>query len=442
MLKSKFLSNASWMIGGKIFQMFISLVMSMITARYLGPSNYGVINYTSSFVAFFTSICTLGLNGIIVKELIDKPDLEGEILGTSIIMRLVSSLFSCISILYIIKLLNPEEKIFLVIAFLQVVLLVFQSFDMINYWYQAKMMSKFCAIIQSVGYLSMTVYRIIILILGKSVEWFAFCTSLDMIVISSLLIISYYKNGGKKLKFSWELSKNMISKSYHFILSGLMVAVYGQMDKIMLGKMISTDVVGFYSTAAAICSMWTFILSAIIDAARPIIMEGRKEDKELYQRRIKQLYAAIIWISFSVAAVFSILAKWIILILYGEQFIPAIEPLRIIAWSTAFSYLGVARGIWIVCEGKQNYEKYLSFLGSVCNLILNFVLIPTIGINGAAIATLITQIMTNLIIPMMIKDTRENSIYIIEAIFFKDVISKGTIKKILDKLIKRELKAT
>lgn len=441
MLNNKFLSNASWIIGGKVFQMAISLVMGMITARYLGPSNYGVINYTASFVAFFTSICTLGLNGIIVKELIDNPDLEGEILGTSIIMRLVSSLFSSISILYIVKILNPEEQIFLVVALLQVISLVFQSFDMINYWYQAKMMSKFCAIIQSVGYLAMTVYRIIILILGKSVEWFAFCTSLDMIVISSLLLISYYKNGGKKLSFSWRLSKDMISKSYHFILSGLMVAVYGQMDKIMLGKMINTDVVGFYSTAAAICSMWTFVLLAIIDAARPIIMEVRKDSKELYKRRIKQLYAVIIWMSFLVAVVFSIFAKWIILILYGEQYIPAIGPLRIIAWSTAFSYLGVARGIWLVCEGKQKYVKHLSFLGAVCNLILNFMLIPTIGINGAAIATLITQIMTNFIIPMIIKETRENSIYIIEAFLLKEVISKSTIKKVIYKISKKKLES-
>lgn len=441
MSNSKFLSNASWMIGGKVFQMSISLVIGMITARYLGPSNFGVINYTASFVAFFTSICTLGLNGIIVKELIDNPDLEGEILGTSIIMRLASSLFSCISILYIIKVLNPEQNIFLVVAFLQVISLVFQSFDMINYWYQAKMMSKFCAIIQSVGYLAMTVYRIIILILGKSIEWFAFCTSLDMIVISSLLLISYYRNGGKKLRFSWELSQNMLSKSYHFILSGLMVAVYGQMDKIMLGKMISTDVVGFYSTAAAICSMWTFVLLAIIDAARPIIMEVRNENKELYKRRLKQLYAAIIWMSFSVSVIFSIFAKWIILILYGKQFIPAAAPLRIIVWSTAFSYLGVARGIWLVCEGKQKYVKHLSFLGAVCNLIFNFMLIPRIGITGAAIATLITQIMTNFIIPMIIKETRENSIYIIDAFLLKDVVSKETIQNVICKIIKKELKS-
>lgn len=433
MLKNKFLSNAGWMIGGKVFQMSLSLVMGMITARYLGPSNFGVINYTASFVAFFTSVCTLGLNGIIVKELIDNPNKEGEILGTSIYMRLVSSLLSSISILIIIKLINPKEDIFLIIAFLQVLSLIFQSFDMINYWYQAKMMSKFCVITQSIGYLVMTVYRIVILLLNKSVEWFAFCTSLDMLVISSLLLISYYKNGGQKLSFSMMRAKTMIGKSYHFILSGLMVAIYGQMDKIMLGKMLNTDVVGYYSTAANICSMWTFILMAIIDAARPIIMQVRTESRLLYKKRIKQLYAAIIWISFSVAILFSIFSKYIIIILYGEAFIPAVETLKIISWSTAFSYLGVARSIWLVCENKQKYVKYLSFMGAMCNLILNAILIPIIGINGAAVATLITQIVTNFIAPMIIKETRENSIYILEAIFLKDVISTNVIKNLLNK---------
>lgn len=435
MNKKQFLTNTKWIILGKIFQMSISLIIGMITARYLGPSNFGIINYTSSFIAFFTSICTLGLNGIIVKEIMDNPDIEGTILGTSIGMRILSSILSSISILFIINIINSGDEQFLIVGSLQVISLLFQSFDMINYWYQAKLMSKYSAIIQSVGYLAVTIYRIILLIQGKSVEWFAFCTSLDMIVNSILLLVSYYKNGGQKLTFSFDKAKYMLNNSYHFILSGLMVSVYGQMDKIMIGQMISTKEVGFYSTATAISGMWTFILLAIIDSSRPIIIDAKNQNDSLYETRIKQLYSVIIWLSLIVSILITIFARPIVTILYGEDFIGTIRPLQIVTWSTLFSYLGVARGIWIVCESKQKYIKYLTFSGAISNLILNLILIPTLGISGAALATLITQIITNFIMPLLISDIRINSIYIIDAFLLKGLIDK---KYIVNKRINKK----
>ena len=88
-LKNKIFSNASWLILGKIFQMLLNLIVGILTARYLGPSNYGLINYANSYIAFFASICNLGINSIIVKEFIDNRQENGEILGTSIVLKII-----------------------------------------------------------------------------------------------------------------------------------------------------------------------------------------------------------------------------------------------------------------------------------------------------------------------------------------------------------------
>lgn len=429
--KNKFIANTGWIIGGKVFQMVLALVIGMVSARYLGPTNYGVINYTLSFTTFFTALCTLGLNAVIIKELIDNPDQQGTILGSGIGIRCLSSLMSVVSILLLVFILNPNDPLLLIVAFLQAIALFFQSFDLIDYWYQSNLLSKYPTIIQSIAYIVVSLYKIYILISAKNVQWFAFSNSLDMILIAVLLFWSYNKHGGQKLIFSFQVAKSLLSKSYHFILSGMMVAVYGQIDKIMIGKFMTTTDVGLYSTAINICNMWTFILSAIIDSARPVITEKKLTDSKAYIRRIKQLYAGVIWISIFVGLFVTVFGKWIIYILYGKEYIGATSALIIAIWYCAFSFLGVARSIWIVCEDKSKYEKKFAAWGAAINIILNLAFIPLWGINGAAIATLVTQIVTNVIIPSIYKDTRENSKYILQGFLLKGVIEKGTLKRLL-----------
>lgn len=433
MLKNRFIKNTGWLVGGKVFQMLISLVITSITARYLGPNNYGLMNYTNAYVSFFSSLCTLGLNGIIVKELVSNRENEGEILGTALIMRLICSMISMISIYLLLLNINNSSKELVMVGMLQSISILFSSFDVINFWYQSNLQSKYTTIIQSIAYIVMSIYRVIILILGKSVTWFAFAVSLDTIVIALLLIYSYQnnKNYGQNLHFSKRWVNELLKQSYPFIISGIMVTIYGQMDKIMIGQMLDNQQVGLYSTAIAITGLWSFIPIAFIDSARPIIMEQKNINQITYIKRLKQLYAFIIWLSFFYAALMTLFSKYLILILYGKDYLGAQSALSITVWYCAFSYLGSAKNIWIVCENKMKFELFFTLVGAISNIILNFFLIPTFGINGAAVATLCTQIITNFLIMFIFKETRENAKLVLSSFFLKDVINvKETINKI------------
>ena len=98
MLKNKVLKNASWIIGCKIAQSAMSFVITVLTARYFGPSNYGLINYAAAIVAFVTPMVQLGLGNIQVQEIVNKPDKEGEIIGTTLAMSLASAILGVIGI--------------------------------------------------------------------------------------------------------------------------------------------------------------------------------------------------------------------------------------------------------------------------------------------------------------------------------------------------------
>ena len=424
LLRSKVAKNASWLIAGRVVQMVLSFFVGLLTARYLGPSNYGLISYAGTYTTFFASLCTLGINSIIVKNFIDYPEEEGTTLCTAIILRAISSVASLIAIMGISFVADKGEPITQIIVLLCAVGMVFQIFDTFNYWFQAKLQSKYSAIATLVAYVSVSAYRIILLIFKKDVQWFALASSIDYMVLACFLAIAYKKNNGPKFRFSWEKSKQLLKESYNFILSGLMVSIYGSTDRFMLKQMVNEESVGYYATALTLCNMWVFVLSAIIDSVTPTIMQAYSTNIEIYKQRNRQLYSIVFYVSAFVSVCFMLFGKVAIRILYGEAYIGAAMPLSIITWYTAFSYLGVARNAWIVCERKQLYLKYLYLGAAITNVALNAVLIPRWGASGAAMASLLTQISTILVFPALIKDLRSNVKLMIDAVFLKNVFNK------------------
>lgn len=421
LLKNKEIKNAGWLIGGRIAQMLLSFVVGIITARYLGPGNYGLISYGTAYVSFFTALCTLGINSVIIKDFVEYPDEQGTAIGSAIVLRLISSALSALMIFGIVSILDKNEPTTIVVVVLCSFGGIFNVFETFNFWFQNQYKSKITSIATLLAYLIMSVYKILLLILEKDVRWFAFATSVDYIVIAVFLYCAYKKYNGPELHFSAEKSKNLLKISYHYIISSMMVAIYGQTDKLMLKHMVGETEVGYYSTATAICAMWTFVLQAIIDSVYPTILKLKKENNEVYERKNRQLYLIIFYISGFVSIFFLVFGNLVVNILYGKNFLPAVDVLKVVTWYTAFSYLGVARNAWIVSENCQKYLKYMYGGAAILNIILNYFFIQVNGAVGAAVASLITQIFTSMILPIFFTQMRPNVKLMFEAIAFKKI---------------------
>ena len=143
--------------------------------------------------------------------------------------------------------------------------------------------------------------------------------------------------------------------------------------------------------------------------------------------RIKMLLAGITLLGLIVGIFFTIFGGIVIRILYGEAFGSAVNPLRIIIWSTLFAMIGSARGsTWIVAENYNAYSKYYAIFGSIVNISLNLLLIPEYGTVGAAMATLVSQITVAFIAPSFFPKTRQFSIIYIESVkMIPSLIKRG-----------------
>ena len=150
--KNKVVKNAGWIIGGRLVNKLLAFLVGILTARYLGPSNYGLINYAAAYISFFASICTLGINSIIVKNFVDHPDEEGKTIGTTLLLRAVSSLLSALMIVGIVGIVDRDEPLTVVVVALCSVGLIFQIFDTLNYWFQARLQSKYSALASLASY--------------------------------------------------------------------------------------------------------------------------------------------------------------------------------------------------------------------------------------------------------------------------------------------------
>ena len=191
MKEHRVIKNAAWIIGCKLIKAVLTLVVTMLTARYLGPSNYGTINYAAGLVAFFAPVMSLGLNAVQVYSIVDRPSEEGKIIGTTIGLNVVSAVLCVVSIVAFASVANADEPETILVCGIHSFLLLFQAPEMIQYWFQAKLMSKYASIAMLVAYAVAAVFQILLLINGMGIYWFAASGSLEFAVIAVILLIIY-----------------------------------------------------------------------------------------------------------------------------------------------------------------------------------------------------------------------------------------------------------
>lgn len=417
----KIIKNASWMVGDKVFTMIIGVFVTAIVARYFGPESYGQFNYALSFTTLFTALSTLGLETLIVKAIVDKEQDEGTILCTSLVLRVIGGILLTFIAVILIRLIEPNDSNTHILVFILSLTMVFKALEVIEYWIQAHQRAKISSVVSMTAYVIIAAFKIGMVLLGGNLIHFALINMLNVIIIGIGLIIAYFRNREEKFKWKVDIdyAKSILSQSWYLILSGLMVTLYMQIDKVMLGSLMPTKVeVGVYSAAVSIASMWYFVPMAIITSFQPVIMSKKKTNEESYLKSVQLLYTIVAWLGIGFGMFALIFSSPIVNILYGAEYQKASSILSVSIWSGTFAMLGSATSIWLIAENLQKYKTFFVFSGALVNVILNYFLIPIIGGYGAAIATLVSQFIANIVTPMFFKDLKINTLMIYKSFTF------------------------
>jgi O-antigen/teichoic acid export membrane protein len=409
-------SNTTWLVACKIAEAALRMVVGMLSARYLGPSNYGLINYAASLVAFFVPIMRLGLQATLVQEYVDRKNADGVIIGTSMAMNTVSAVACVVGVCSVSMLTNWGETDTILICALYSVSLLFQGLEMLQYWFHAKLLSKYYAVAMLIAYTVMSCYKLGLLILGKNVYWFALSVAVEYAVAGILLLVFCQKVGRHRIRIDVSLAKELFSKSRYYVIAMLMTVVYCNISHILLKLMASETENGYFATAMSCAHISGFVFNAIIDTARPVVLKSLHRSQNAFETNVLRTYHIILLLSVAQALLFTFFSWLIIPLLYGEAYRPAIPILQILAWQVPFVHVEAIRNIWFLGKQKHSIVGVINTIGATLSVVLNLVLIPQWGACGAALATTVSQAFVSVGIGVFLKPVRENNCLIIKSL--------------------------
>lgn len=420
----KYFKNTGWLMLGKI----LSLVVGIFIAKFLGPSNFGDLNFAIAFTAIIAAVGTLGLDSFIIREVLDQPGKRDEILGTAFWMRLTVSIIlvpASVLIYIFFRSLADQQgtELTLIIAFCASALF-FKAFNIIDSYFQSQVRSKFVVLVQNICLIISSFIKISFVLLKLPLVYFAFALVIDGLMLAFGLVIIYHRENLhiRNWVFNSSRAKSLLNQSWPLILSAVMVTLYMQIDILMLKYFTGSTEAGIYSAAARISEAWYFIPVAIVTSVFPAIIHARKTDLKRYQKRLQNLYDLLVAISLPVALIVSLGAGTFIHLLYGKQFDGAGEMLSIHIWSGIFVFLGSASGQYLLAEGYTKISFYRTAIGAVANILLNLWLIPLYGGVGASIATLIAYFVTTFSI-LLFSKTRAQGVMVLKSLLLINLFS-------------------
>lgn len=411
--------NTSWMFAEQMLRMVAGLLVGIWVARYLGPVQFGLFSYSIAFAVLFSAISQLGLNSIVVRELIKNPRLKNINIGTAFWLKLFSALVMLAIVAIAVQFTENSEitKLYILIVASGS---IFQSFEVIDFYFQSKVIVKYVSICKIIQLTVSSLFKIYLIYKQSQLLPFVIIALLDQVTLALSLYIAYrYKSNKSFFKFfSLKIAKKLIQNGLPLMMSGLVIGVYTRIDQIMIKEILGEDRVGVYSAAVRLSEIWYVAPSIIVSSIFPSIINAKKYSNHLYQQRIRRLYFIMLWLAVGVSVVLTPFSKTIILTLYGEQYAEAANVLTIHIWTCLFVFLGVASSAWYTAENLQKFVLLNTIAGAFANVVLNIYLIPLYGVEGAAFATVIAQAISSYLMNLAFKETRPN-FFRLTAAFYK-----------------------
>jgi O-antigen/teichoic acid export membrane protein len=383
--------STSWALAEQLLRLVANLIVGVYVARYLGPDQFGIYSYVLALVALFSAIPRLGMDGVQVRNIVQYPEKKQLYLGTALHLKLIATILVLIVLIVLIQITESDPLVKLYVAIVASGL-IFQSWDVIEYYFQAKAIAKFSSIAKLIQLTVSSLLKIYLVSIDASLIWFVWVTLFDQALLAITLAIAYWRCNRTLFvnSFDRNIALQTLKLSWPILISGIAINLYMRIDQVMLKKMISTEAVGLYSAATRLSEAWYFVPVIITSSLFPAILNSKKENQDLFENRLRQLYQLMLILGFAIAIFTTFTSSYLIDLLYGEAYKDAAIVLTIHIWTGLFVAIGVVNNAWYLTENLQKIAMINTLLGAIANVVLNYILIPRYGVSGAAAATLIS----------------------------------------------------
>ncbi|MEQ9553859.1 MAG: flippase [Coleofasciculus sp. G3-WIS-01] len=421
------LSNIGWLVCDKFLELGLSLVVGVWVTRYLGPSQFGLLTYATTFVGMFRFASLQALQNIVVRDMARTPTSKNETLGTTFILQLAGGLITLLAAVGTIYWLQPSETLTHWLVGIIAAATLFNAFNTIDFWFQSQVQSKYTVVAKRFAYVFMVVIRIGLIQLQAPLIAFAWARLAEMVLGSIGLVIAYQSQGNyiQAWRASWKRAKELLKEGWLLIAAGIGVYIYADIDQLMLGSMLpDKSELGFYAATTKISRLLDLFPMVLASSILPKLTALKEKSQEDYLDKIQVYFdlSTLIWLAGAIPV--SLLSHYIVQIIYGSDFAASGTLLSVYVWSQFNSCFGVARSTILTIERKLKFNLILTIIGAIVNLILNYILIPSYGAMGATVATIITYLIVIILINFFIEELRFIGTLIIRSFNLYTAISR------------------
>ncbi|MFE4107907.1 flippase [Almyronema epifaneia] len=390
--RKKILKNLTWLLSERGLKVIAELGVGTWMARYLGPQNFGVYNYSLAIISLFSAFTNLGLSGIVVRDLVRNQQRELEILGSTLFLKIVAGLIGTLAILIFASVANFQTVVVKLALSILSLSLTFQAFDTIDLYFQSKIRSKYTVIIKVIIIAVSSIVKIALIALNASVLAFAAIASGEF-AFTALGLALIYQANEKQLfqwKFNLKTAKSLLSQSWPLIISQMGVVIYFKVDQIMIQNFLNLESVGIYSAAVRLSESCYFLPGLVMASLFPSILQSKHISESAYIQNFQKSYNLMAAIAYAIIILGIFSSNILVSLLYGEDYQEAGLILSIHLTSSLFIFLGAVLSKWLISEELIFFSLTRHGAGACMNLLLNLFFIPAYGILGAAIATVLS----------------------------------------------------
>jgi len=401
--------NTVWQIAEKSLRMGGGLLMSVLTAQYLGPEGFGLLNYTFAFATFFHVVTSLGMEASLVKQILEQEHLSRRILGSAIFLRVVVAILMLVLALGLISFLEPvRQQVWLMTGLLGLAF-IFQAAETVEYLFQARQSMEKSSLARLLAFLISVIFRSWLIFSGKSVAWFASSLLLEA-GISSLAFLILLKRSGLGMPvffpFNREITRRISIAGLPMVFSSMVWYLYSRLDQVMIGQFLGDAQSGFFSVSTRIVEVFIFLPSALSASLLPSLIQSQANGQLAFLKKVQNLFDVVFFLGLLVCVFLVVFAPWLIRYSFGASYLPASEALAIQGFVCLFTFLGNASQQVFIAKGLTRLLLIRNICGAVLNICLNVIWIPAYGIAGACYATLLSTFAVNVLANLMLEDSR------------------------------------
>lgn len=401
----KYFFNSVWMLAEQGLRIFSGVCVGIYIARYLGPEQYGVISYALAISAFGLAVSRLGMDAVLVRELVADKTRTDLLMGTAFWMMVLAGAI-CYVVMVVAIFFSAEDIQIKVYVYIVASSVFFATSLVADYYFQSCVQAKFSTMCK-VGVLAiMSVVKLLLVGFNAGIDSFVIAALFDHVLLAVFLFLALKRRHSLKFLacFSWREAKVMLASSWPMVLTAVASLIYMRIDQLMIRNMLGMYEVGLYSAAVRIYEAWIVLPYIITVSLIPVIVKLKQGSVDTYRLRMVQLFRLVIGVSIFAAVLVSIVGEPLVIIAFGESYRDAAPVLSIVMWSAVFASIGSVSARYFNVERMERKIAFRTVLAAILNILLNLFLIPEYGISGAAFATLICTFIANYLMDWFDKD--------------------------------------